>query len=635
MLGRVILLLLCLEATSVVQAEPHWSLQPRRNPTIPRFAGAAEQQWVRTPVDALILDRLLKAGLKPAPEADRATLIRRLTFDLTGLPPTPEAVASFVADPAPDAYERLVDRLLASPQYGERWARHWLDVVRFAESEGFEYDRHRPGAWRYRDYVIRSFNDDKPYDRFVLEQLAGDELDPANHELLIAAGFHRLGPVRRNAGNQNVAFSRNEVLTELTDAIGASFLGLTVGCARCHDHKFDAISQRDYYRMQAFFAGIQEHDIVLADAKTQAEWNAHSTRVTTRIKKLQDALKELEGEQRQRVELELKELQKEVRPPLPTISTVKNDAERTVIHVLHRGDPERPRDKVGPHVLSALAPSTPELASDARNPRTALANWINEPNHPLTARVLVNRLWQYHFVRGIVSTPNDFGVNGDTPSHPELLDYLANEFISHGRHIKPIHRLILLSSVYRQSSAVRGGFPRRRLDAEQVRDAMLSVSGQLNRKAGGPSVIVPVEADLVHLLYEPSQWTVTPDETEHNRRSIYLIAKRNLALPFNQVFDQPDPSTSCPRRVSSTHALQSLELLNGKLSNRLAAAFAERLIRECGDDHTRQVTRAYQLVASRPPSKAELAVALEFLKDQSLKEFALALFNLNAFLYVS
>jgi hypothetical protein len=602
---------------------------------IPRFADAAQEQWVRTPVDAIILDKLLKVGLKPALEADRATLIRRLTFDLAGLPPTPEAVAGFVADPSPDAYERLVDRLLASPQYGERWARHWLDVVRYAESEGFEYDRYRPGAWRYRDYVIRSFNADKPYDRFVLEQLAGDEIDPTNHELLIAAGFHRLGPVRRNAGNQNVTFSRNEVLTEMTDAIGATFLGLTVGCARCHDHKFDVISQRDYYRLQAFFAGIRERDVVLADAKTQAEWNAHNDKLTRQIKKLQDDLKELDGAKREKVEATIKELQKEVRPPLPTISTVQNVADRTIIHVLHRGDPEKPRDKVGPHVLSALSPSGPDLPDDDRSPRTALAKWINEPDHPLTARVLVNRLWQYHFGKGIVGTANDFGVNGEAPTQPELLDYLANEFIANGRHIKPIHRLILLSSVYRQSSAIRGGFPRHRLDAEQVRDAMLAVSGMLNLKAGGPSIIVPVEADLVHLLYEPSQWTVTPDETEHNRRSIYLIAKRNLVLPFNQVFDQPDTSTSCPRRVSSTHALQSLELLNGKSSNRLAAAFAERLLRECGPEHTWQVTRAYQLIASRPPTKAELAVALEFLKEQSLKEFALALFNLNAFLYVS
>ncbi len=628
-------ILLFLGAVSFAQASEHWALQPRRLPSVPRFADAARQQWVRTPVDAFILEKLLKAGLQPAPEASRATLIRRLTFDLTGLPPTPEAITAFVADPAADAYERLVDRLLASPHYGERWARHWLDVVRYAETEGFEYDRHRPGAWRYRDYAIKSFNADKPFDHFVLEQLAGDEIDPANHELLVAAGFHRLGPVRRNAGNQNVASSRNEVLTEMTDAIGATFLGLTVGCARCHDHKFDAISHRDYYRLQAFFAGTQEHDVILADAKTQAEWTAHSERLTKRIKKLQDELKELDGTARQKVEATIKELQKEVQPPLPTISTVRNVAERTVIHVLNRGDPERPREKVGPRVLSAfVGAAAPERASDASNPRTALARWINEPDHPLTARVLVNRLWHYHFGKGIVSTPNDFGVNGDPPSHPELLDYLANEFVRNGRRIKPIHRLILLSSVYRQSSA-GGRFPRRRLDAEEVRDAMLAVSGQLNHKAGGPSVIVPVEADLVHQLYEPSQWTVTPDEAEHNRRSIYLIAKRNLSLPFTQVFDQPDTQTSCPRRVASTHALQSLELLNGKLSNRLASAFAERLVRECGRDPAKQVTLAYQLVTGRPPSNTELAVALEFLKDQPLKEFALALFNLNAFLYVS
>jgi Protein of unknown function (DUF1549)/Protein of unknown function (DUF1553) len=630
-------------------AEPHWSLRPRRRPPVPRFTDPAHGQWVRNPVDAFILHKLLKAGLLPAPEADRQTLIRRLTFDLTGLPPTPEAIAAFLQDPAADAYERLVDRLLVSPHHGERWARHWLDVVRFAETEGFEYDRHRPGAWRYRDYVIQSFNSDLPFDRFLLEQLAGDEIDPSGHELLIAAGFHRLGPVRRNAGNQNVASSRNEVLTEMTDAVSTAFLGLTVGCARCHDHKFDPIPQSDYYHLQAFFAAAQEHDLVLADAKTQAEWTAHAEKVKKAIKKLQEELKTLQGEARLPAQTKIAELQKRLRPALPAISTMRNvPANRTTIHVLKRGDPDRPGPKVAPRVLSVFLPAdAPELPSDAGRPRTALARWLNEPDNPLTARVLVNRIWHYHFGKGIVATPNDFGANGASPSHPELLDYLADEFIAGGRRIKSIHRMILLSSVYRQASAERGArsldpdnrllgrFPRLRLDAEEVRDAMLTVSGRLNRKAGGPSVIVPAEADLVNLLYDPSQWTVTPDREEHNRRSIYLIAKRNLRLPFSQVFDQPDAQTSCPRRESSTHALQALELLNGKLSNRLAEAFAERLVRECGPDRARQVTRAYQLVAGRAPAKEELAVALEFLKSQPLKEFALALFNLNAFLYVS
>jgi hypothetical protein len=283
-----------------------------------------------------------------------------------------------------------------------------------------------------------------------------------------------------------------------------------------------------------------------------------------------------------------------------------------------------------------------------KNPRAALARWLNEPDHPLTARVLVNRLWQYHFGQGIVATPNDFGVNGSRPSHPELLDHLANDFIANGRRLKPIHRLIVLSSAYRHSFAptargrrldpdnrLLGYFPRRRLGAEEVRDAMLAVSGALNRRAGGPSVLVPVEADLVNLLYDPSQWEVTPDRAEHDRRSVYLLAKRNLPIPFTRVFDQPDAQTSCPRRESSTHALQALELLNGELSNRLALTFAERLTRECGPDPQKQVERAFRLVAGRPPSVEERAVALRFLQGHPLREFTLVLFNLNAFLYVS
>jgi hypothetical protein len=294
-----------------------------------------------------------------------------------------------------------------------------------------------------------------------------------------------------------------------------------------------------------------------------------------------------------------------------------------------------------------LAESEPELPADARAPRTALARWLTEPDHPLTARVLVNRVWQYHFGRGLVATANDFGVNGARPSHPELLDWLANDFAAGGR-LKPLHRLLVTSSTYRQASGPQadsrsvdpdnrllGRFPRRRLSAEEVRDAMLAAAGTLNDRAGGPSVLVPVESDLVHLLYDPAQWAITADRREHDRRTVYLIAKRNLPLPFAQVFDQPDAQTSCPRRESSTHPLQSLELLNGTLSNRLAEALAARLARECGPDRRRQVARGFRLVAGRPPTKDEEAVALRFLKTQPPREFALALFNLNAFLYVN
>ncbi len=656
MIPRWLALALCLGLGTSAGAAKHWSLRPWTRPEIPRANDAAGRAWIRHPIDAFIWEKLAAAHLRPAPPADRQTLIRRVTFDLTGLPPTPEEVDAFVRDPAPDAYERLVDRLLASPNYGQRWGRHWLDVVRFAETEGFEYDRYRPGAWRYRDYVIQAFNEDKAFDRFILEQVAGDEVDPRDATCQVAAGFHRLGPIRRNAGNKLVALSRNEVLTEMTDAIGSVFLGLTVGCARCHNHKFDAIPQKDYYRLQAFLAATQEKDIVLADARTQAEWKARTEKVEAEIKDLQKRLKPLarrsaDSGQAGALRQQIAVLRRTLPEPLPTISSVQNVAgERTVIHVLKRGDPASEGARVGPRLPGALVPEdTPELPADIPGPRLRLARWLTDPANPLTARVWVNRVWAYHFGQGIVRTPNDFGKNGATPSHPELLDYLAGELVADGWRLKPLQRRIVLSSTYRQSSTPSpmqaaaqsdpdnrwlARFPRRRLEAEELRDAMLAVAGKLNLKAGGPSVYLPVEPDLVRLLYDPEQWQVTPDPTEHERRSVYLVAKRNLPLPFFQVFDQPDAQTSCPRREASTHALQALELLNGRLANRLAEALAARLQHECPDDRSRQVERAFWLVAGRAPSVAEESLALQFLEQQPLREFALAMFNLNAFLYV-
>ncbi len=505
--------------------------------------------------------------------------------------------------------------------------------------------------------MIQAFNDDMPFDRFLLEQIAGDELgEPSSvrnrlneHDKWVAAGFHRLGPVRRNAGNQLVAHSRNEVLTEMTDAIGAAFLGLTMGCARCHDHRFDDISQKDYYRLQAFLASAQEHELVLADAKAQSEWKTKNDAIQKEIKKLTKEIQGKSGDANKALEKRIADLRRSQPEPLPTISTVKN-GERTPIHVLRRGDADKKGVPVGPRALSVLlAKDAPELPPDVEKPRTELANWLNDPNHPLVARVFVNRIWQGHFGKGIVATANDFGVNGAAPSHPELLDWLANELVANGRRVKPLHRLIVLSSTYRQSSIAADAaavkkldpenrlltqFPRRRLSAEEIRDSMLSVSGKLNLITGGPSVMIPVPKDLTILLYDPASWAVTLDEKEHDRRSIFLAVKRNLQLPFGQVFDQPDAAISCQRRESSTHPLQALEWLNGTLSNRLADGFADRLKRECGDDRGRQVERAFWLTAGRTPTPRERDVAMEFLNAHPLREFALALFNVNAFMYV-
>jgi hypothetical protein len=628
----------------------HWSFLPRQEADLPTFSDPQDRSWIGSPVDAFVLAAQRARGLRPAPEAARVTLVRRLFFQVTGLPPSPAATKAFVDDPAPDAYERLVDRLLANPHYGEHWGQHWLDVVRYAETEGFEYDRYRPGAWRFRDYVIRSLNADMPYDQFVAEQLAGDELRPDDHAALVAAGFHRLGPVRRNAGNAEVAFSRNEVLTERTNAVGTTFLGLTVGCARCHDHMFDPIRQADYYRLQAFLSASFETNIELASDDLKRDWEARNKAASDEIDKLKEQLKPAKGEEEERLLALLKDAQARTPKPLSTISTVRNDAEkRTPIHLLARGDPSKKKQLVTMRALGTLLPEGAQgLPDETPNPKSHLAAWITDKENPLTARVIANRLWLYHFGTGLVATPNDFGVNGDQPSHPELLDFLANRLIEHDWQLKPIHRLILLSNTYRQSSRstttdkafeldpanrLLWRFPRRRLAAEEIRDAMLAISGELNLKASGPSVIVPVDQELVDLLYAPSQWEVTANEVEHLRRSVYLIAKRNLRLPFMEVFDQPDLQTSCARRESSTHAPQSLELLNGKLSNQLAEVFARRLDYEAGASQD-MVALAFALTASRPPSDRERAIAVEFLAQNSLHEFALAMFNLNAFLYV-
>jgi hypothetical protein len=644
----------------------HWAFVKRATPSVPTFSMAEESAWAQSPIDAFILERLKKEGLRHSPRADRETLLRRVYFDMIGLPPSPREVTEFLADKSPKAYQKIVDKLLASPQYGERWGQHWLDVVRFAETDGFEYDTHRRDAWRYRDYVIRAFNNDKPYDRFLTEQLAGDEIGAApedGDEALIAAGFNRLGPLRKNAGNQEVASSRNEVLTEMTNAVGATMLGVTLGCARCHNHKFDPIRQSDYYRIQAYFAAVYDRDVVKATPEQQAAWKAKAEPIEQEMKTLTAAMKRLQGKQdaasidmKENLSKKLEELQDKMPEPLPALhSVVDMPDKKSPIHLLARGDYTTKGDHVGMRPLGVLIPDgSPELPATTEKPRVELAKWIVSSENPLTARVMVNRIWQYHFGRGIVTTPNDFGRMGSRPTHPELLDYLANEFVSSGFSVKHIHRLILNSNTYQQASlsptdpaqktlAVEKDpenkflwkFNRQRLEAEQLRDAILAVSGSLNLKQGGPSVMVPVDQGLVNTLYKPSQWAPAKDPAEHSRRSVYLIAKRNMRLPFMEVFDAPDMQVSCPRRESSTHAPQALELLNGTLTNEQADVLAKRLEAEAGPSLRKQIDLGYRLVTGRPARSQETQAALEFLKTQPKREFALALLNLNAFLYVN
>jgi hypothetical protein len=634
----------------------YWAFQARKNAVPPAFTTPADKGWVKTPIDAFILDGLKKAGLAPAPQADRVTLIRRVTYDLTGLPPTPEEVDAFVHDTSPSAWAKVVDRLLDSPHYGEQWGRHWLDVVRFAESEGYEYDTHRPDAYRYRDYVVRSFNQDKAYNEFVKEQLAGDEMDHKNEEYLVASGFNRLGPLRKNAGNQKVASSRNEVLVEMTNVVGAAFLGVTVGCARCHDHKFDPFRQSDYYRMMGFFAQTQPNDIIQATTEQQEAWKKEAAPVAAQIRQLQYRIRKAPDGEKNGIAMQIDDLEDKLPAPLPSIDAVKDDlTETTPVEILFHGDYQQPTAKVGARPLGILLPEdTPEASLDSAAPRLRLANWITDEANPLTARVMVNRIWQYHFGRGIVSTPNDFGRMGGHPSNPDLLDYLANQYISNGWRMKPLHRMILLSNAYQQSSesplektamdkdsdnALLWKFSRRRLEAEEIRDSMLTVSGRLNLKQNGPSVMVPIDPDLVKMLKRPQYWVATRDKSEYDRRTIYMIYKRNLQLPFMAVFDAPDAQLSCPRREQSTHAPQALEMLNGALSNQLAEAFAERIRKQAATDSAR-IDYAWRLALGRAPTSKERSLALRFLAaapgdPTTLKELALDVFNLNAFLYVN
>ena len=346
----------------------HWAFVKRAQPEVPKFTAPADRAWAQTPIDAFVLAKLQKENLRPSPPAGRATIVRRLYFDLTGLPPAPADIAKYVADKSPNAYAKMVDRLLDSPHYGERWGQHWLDVVRFAETDGFEYDTHRKDAWRYRDYVIRAFQNDKPFNVFVTDQLAGDEIAPKEDETLIAAGFNRLGPLRKNAGNQEVASSRNEVLTEMTNVVGSALLGVTLGCARCHDHKFDPIRQSDYYRMQAFFAATKDKDVPRATAEEQAAWKAKADPIEAELKKLKQSMRGTTPDQRQEILKKMEELQENLPEPIPSVNTVADDMDKkSPIHILARGEYQNKGDAVGMRPLGILLPdAAPELPQDVQ-----------------------------------------------------------------------------------------------------------------------------------------------------------------------------------------------------------------------------------------------------------------------------
>ncbi len=643
-----------------------WAFQPVKSPPVPAADGA-NGGWTRNEIDRFILARLRAEGLSPSPEADRRAIARRLYFDLHGLPPTPAEVDAFVADPAPDAYEKLVDQLLASPRYGERWARHWLDLARYAESDGFRLDEYRPTAWRYRDYVVRAFNNDKPYDRFVTEQLAGDEVAPNDPDALAATGFLRHTIYEYNQVDARTQWS--EMLNDLTDVSGEVFLGLGMGCARCHDHKFDPILQKDYYRLQAFFAAVlPADDVPLATpeqrgshaAKLKA-WEGATAAIRAEIEAVEAPYK-AKGEKTQ-VGRFPEDIQAMIRKPVAgrtplehqlaelayrqvyfdygRIEKKMSDADKHKVAALRRSLLEFDRLKppplpvgltvtdvgpvapptalpkkaaavVEPGVLTLLdekplAVPTPAPGAKSTGRRAALAAWITRPDNPLTARVVVNRVWQQHFGRGLVTTASDFGRLGEKPSHPELLDYLASRFVAEGWSFKKLHRSVVLSATYRQSATAAPpaeGVRKdpenrllwrastRRLDAEQIRDAVLAATGELDPAHGGPSVdgVIP-------------------------RRTVYTRATRNTRDPLLDVFDLPEGFTSTAQRNVTTTPTQALLLFNAQSYLQRARAMATRLQREATSNDAR-VALAYRLAYGRPPTDAERGAAVAFLASQ-------------------
>ena len=721
--------------TSAEDAKSHgeWPFDSPARPDVPQVE---QSSWLANPIDAFILEKLEARGLRPNHAAGKYELSRRVSFDLTGLPPSPDEQQRFLADTSPHAYDRLVDRLLTSPHFGERWAQHWLDVVRFAETEGFKADSLRPNAYKYRDYVIRSFNTDRPYRDFVRQQIAGDEMFPDDPEAIIATGLSRFYPDENNAAN--LFQRRDEILNDITKTNSLAFLSLTMGCAQCHDHKFDEIPQVDYYRLRAFFEPIVERDDAfvatpqeiqrylrhlkiwerktadirraMADLLTEEREKLdryHLQKFRPEIQKcvlmpeadrtpLQEqiarmalkqlawrfketaAVKKLSNENRQRY----KQLQQQLasfdhmKPkPLPramAISDVGRSAPST--YLLANGNWQKPTEIVTPGFPSLIHVSLSREVlplSNSSGRRSALAVWLTQADHPLTSRVIVNRMWQHYFGRGIVPTVNDFGVMGQSPTHRRLLDWLAVELVENDWSLKHIHRLIISSSTYRQSSRIRlDANPhharaqhvdgentflwhqcRRRLEAEAIRDAVLTVSGELNRELCGPSVRPP----LPEGISKRYAWKADEDRANHVRRSIYVFVKRNMRYPWFDAFDWPDLHNSCGQRSATTTAPQALLMLNSETTLEFARCWARRLVDRHGQNKVALVTDAYSAAFGRPADATEISMAVNFLDQQAattvvssqaavsitqgsqledVTDFCQALFNANEFLII-
>ncbi|MBY0503115.1 MAG: DUF1553 domain-containing protein [Bryobacteraceae bacterium] len=649
------------------KAREFWSFRPPVRARVPDLPG-------RTPVDSFLLEKLAAKKLTYSTEASKLTLLRRVYFSLTGLPPTPSEVKAYLADTRPDAYERLVDQLLASPRYGERWARSWLDAAGYSDSEGgVSSDALRPTAWRYRDYVIRALNADRPYNEFLTEQLAGDELfdyraerpySPRQADLLAATGFLRQAPDSTYSTEQNFLPERFDAVAAEMEILGTAVMGLSLGCARCHDHKYDPLPQRDYYRVSAIFqsaldpydwripnmecggvgAKCEEKnlrflpDLESAEAKSVQAHNAPLEQQIAEIEQQVEAaakpyrksaetvdelIKKNEDLRKQVTELRkgLTKLRNSLKPTPGYRALFDMGGEPTPVRILLRGDPNNPGPLVAPgppSVLSASLPNyeaiPPPYETGTSGRRLAFAKWLTHPQHPLTARVIVNRIWQQHFGNGIVKSAGNFGKMGTPPTHPELLDWLAVEFVESGWSLKKLHRLIVTSAVYRQSSAVSDAaltqdpantwlsrFPLRRLDAEAVRDAVLKTAGRLDETEFGPPAPIDVKPDGA-VLPKPGKLGY--------RRSIYVTQRRSTPVTMLDAFDAPFMSPNCIRRGESIVSSQALQMMNGEQIRESARYLAGRVIDAAGLDPAGQLERLYLTVLSRPPSPAELTAGV-------------------------
>lgn len=632
--------------------EKWWSLEPLRRPTVP---AVGQGPWPRGPIDAFLLEGLDQENLSPSAQADRRTLLRRLSFDLLGLPPDPAAVQTAESDPHPLWYEKIVDRLLASPAYGERWARHWLDVAHYGDTHGFDKDKRRDHAWPYRDYVIRALNADVPYGRFLEEQLAGDYWFPEWADGPAATGFVAAGPwdfvghVELAEGTENKLITRNLDRDDMVTSALSTFASLTVHCARCHDHPFDPIRQEEYYRLQAVFAGVERDNVPREPAKLRALRAAIDRRRARLEADKKAAERSKDDARRERIDKDLAALAREAEQlPTPALVYSIRSIEPREIHVLHRGDVRRPLRSVAPGALACVRPLGAELSVSLGAPeaerRAALARWLADPAHPLTWRSIVNRVWHYHFGRGIVDTPSDFGRMGSTPTHPELLDYLAMRFLDEGQSLKRLHRSIVTSAAYRQASthdeaksAIDSGnrflwrSPRRRLDAESLRDAALSVAGNLSSTMGGPGfdLFAFVDDHSPHYLYEKAD----VDDPRTFRRTIYRFVVRSAPDPMMECLDGADPSAAVPAREETVTPLQALALLHSPFFLRQAERFAERLARSSADPGE-QIERGFLLALARRPTAEEKTMLADFAKRRGLAAATRLLLNSSEFLYV-